>query len=316
MAFSKPEALERLTASIDAGRLAHAYLVCGPEGSGKRDLVHTLSERLLSVPRADFEKNPDYHTIAPESRSRRILIDQMRELEKAMRERAVSGPRKVAVIFDADRMQPQAANAFLKTLEEPPAGSHFFLISSLPGALMDTIVSRCLPVHLMAGSAAPMDPAEAGLVESFREALNPGILPETAGLQFARAFSELLGRERDAIRGGFEADFKAEQAHYKQTTDGKWLEDREDQLKAGAEAAVVRRRGELIQIVYREISRGLLASTTGADAGDSAQTRAWLRCAAALDALSDDLQRGVYESLAIEAGFLNLFHNRPTCASS
>lgn len=312
MAFVLRDALDRLNASLDAGRLAHAYLVCGPVGSGKAALVDALCERILGGTTAQLEKHPDFHTIGPESKSRRILIEQMRTLEHAMRERAIAGDRKVAVIRDADRMQPQAANAFLKTLEEPPPGSHFFLISSLPGALMDTIISRCLPVHLIGGGVGAASEAEEELDTALSRLLSDGVSRETAGLQFARLFLDILARERDAIRSEFMDGFKAEQAHYKQSTDGKWLDDREEQVKASAEAAVILKRGELLQLVHRHLAQRLRKSAaTTLSADEIHQSRAWLRCADAVDALAADLQRGVYEPLAVEAGFLKLFQNRP-----
>jgi len=312
MAFPLPEALQRLNASIDAGRLAHAYLICGPIGAGKEELVDALCVRLLNTKVSELAKHPDFHTVAPESKSRRILIEQMRTLEHSMRERAIAGRRKVAVIHDADRMQPQAANAFLKTLEEPPSGSHFFLTSSLPGALMDTIISRCLPIHLVGSGVTKETESAATLTSALNDLLGGKISRETAGLQFARVFLDVLSQERETIRASFQEGFKSEQAHYKQSTDGKWLEDREDQVKAASEAAVIQKRGELLHVVHRHLAERLrrnAATTLNSDFAPDA--RAWLRCTDALDALTTDLQRGVYESLAVEAGFLNLFQHRP-----
>ncbi len=312
MAFPLPEALQRLNASIDAGRLAHAYLICGPSGAGKNELVNTLCVRLLNTNASELAKHPDFHSVAPESKSRRILIEQMRTLEHAMRERAIAGRRKVAVIHDADRMQPQAANAFLKTLEEPPSGSHFFLTSSLPGALMDTILSRCLPIHLVGSGAADETESAATLTSALNQLLSGKMSRETAGLQFARVFLDVLSQEREAIRETFQEGFKSEQAHYKQSTDGKWLEDREDQVKAASEAAVIQKRGELLQVVHRHLAERLRRNAAATlNAEFAADARAWLRCTDALDALATDLQRGVYEPLAVEAGFLNLFQHRP-----
>ena len=82
----------------------------------------------------------------PESKSRRIVIEQIRELEHALQMRSTNGRRKVVIISEADRLQPQAANAFLKTLEEPPSNSLLLLLTALPEALPDTIVSRCISI--------------------------------------------------------------------------------------------------------------------------------------------------------------------------
>ena len=89
--------------------------------------------------------HPTFTSRLPGSKSRRIVIDQIRGLEHALQMRAPDGRKKVAIISDADRLQPQAANAFLKTLEEPPNDSLLLLLSALPEALPDTILSRCLP---------------------------------------------------------------------------------------------------------------------------------------------------------------------------
>src|SRR5207245_4481169 len=84
----------------------------------------------------------------PESKSRRILTEQIRELEHGLQMQAAEGRRKVAIVADADRLQPQAANAFLKTLEEPPKDSLLLLLSDLPEALPETILSRCIAIPL------------------------------------------------------------------------------------------------------------------------------------------------------------------------
>ncbi len=155
MAFPPAHALERLLEAQAAGRLGHAYLFCGPRGSGKQGVIERLSASILGAAPGAVLKHPDFHSAEPESKSRRILIEQIRRLESALRAKAFVGNRKVAVIRDADRLQPQAANAFLKTLEEPPAGSHVFLTSSTPDALLDTISSRCIVVHLQPGPVHP-----------------------------------------------------------------------------------------------------------------------------------------------------------------
>src|SRR5207302_1363131 len=77
-------------------------------------------------------------------------IEKILELEHGLQMRASDGRRKVAIIAEADRLQPQAANAFLKTLEEPPRNSLLLLLSALPEALPDTIVSRCISIPLAA----------------------------------------------------------------------------------------------------------------------------------------------------------------------
>ena len=108
---------------------------------------------------------PGVYLAEPESKSRRIVIDQVRTLEHALQMRSADGHRKVAIVADADRLQPQAANAFLKTLEEPPNDSLLLLLSSMPEVLPDTILSRCIAVPLAAEEKAEPSAEERELVE-------------------------------------------------------------------------------------------------------------------------------------------------------
>src|SRR5207237_6964577 len=85
---------------------------------------------------------PDVFVTEPASRSRKIVVDQIRGLERALQLRTAGNRKKIGIIRDADRMQTQAANAFLKTLEEPPQNSLLLLLTALPEALPETIVSR------------------------------------------------------------------------------------------------------------------------------------------------------------------------------
>src|SRR3954466_10783264 len=150
MAFSKKSAIGFLRRVHEQNRLAHAYLISGPVGSGKRDVAADLANAVNGTAVNDVfsSKAREIFLAEPESKSRRILIEQIRELEHGLQMRAAEGCRKVAIIAEADRLQPQAANAFLKTLEEPPANSLLLLLSALPEALPDTILSRCIPIPL------------------------------------------------------------------------------------------------------------------------------------------------------------------------
>jgi len=316
MAFPPKHALERLLEAQSSGRLAHAYLLCGPRGSGKTQLIEELSARILGSEPGTVERHPDFHSAEPESRSRRILIEQIRRLEQALRSKPTAGPRKVAVIRDADRLQPQAANAFLKTLEEPPAGSHVFLTSSAPDALLETIVSRCIVVHLQPGPPQPPTEAAQELLTALEKLLADPGSPTRAGFALARHFLDVLTRERERIREESEEAFKAEQSHYKQTTDGSWLEEREEQLKALSEASAIRTRADLMQILagwFADVLRVQHGSSPALDRpairseAASTDARLTLRRIQAVDETASTLDRGVQEALAVESGFLKLF---------
>src|SRR5437879_10017516 len=150
MAFSRTAAVEYLRRAHQQNRLAHAYLISGPPGSGKQLLAAELASLVNGTNANDVfsSKAREIFVAQPESRSRRIVISQIRELEHALQMRASNGRRKVAIIPDADRLQTEAANAFLKTLEEPPKDSLLLLLSALPEALLETILSRCIAITL------------------------------------------------------------------------------------------------------------------------------------------------------------------------
>src|SRR6516165_2443218 len=150
MAFARTTALEFLRRAYEQNRLAHAYLITGAPGSGKEVLAAELASLVNGTATKDVfsTKARDIFIARAESKSRRIVVAQIRDLEHALQMRASNGRRKVAIIPDADRLQTEAANAFLKTLEEPPKDSLLLLLSALPEALPETILSRCIAIPL------------------------------------------------------------------------------------------------------------------------------------------------------------------------
>src|SRR3954454_22422376 len=171
MAFLPDAALEYLRRAHQQNRLGHAYLISGSPGSGKRMLAAQVAALVNGTKAEDVfsTRAHDIFVAEPESKSRRIVIDQVRELEHALHMRATGDGRKVAIIAEADRLQSQAANAFLKTLEEPPQNSLLLLLSALPEVLPDTIISRCIPIPLAATTANGKGTAhDADLVDLLR----------------------------------------------------------------------------------------------------------------------------------------------------
>ena len=148
MPFRAEELRERFAASIEQGRMGHSYLLTGDRSEALENLAMGLAGQVLD---AAPQEHPDFHSVRPESKSRHITVKQIRELEHELYLRPYSAPLKVAVIFDAERMclaGASAANAFLKTLEEPPAHTLILLTSARPAMLLPTIISRCLRLDL------------------------------------------------------------------------------------------------------------------------------------------------------------------------
>src|SRR6201993_1616967 len=172
MPFSRARALEYLRRAHEQNPLAHAYLITGSPGSGKQLLAADLASLVNGTPAKDVfsAKAREIFVARPESKSRRIVIAQIRELEHALQMRASNGRRKVAIVPDADRLQTEAANAFLKTLEEPPKDSLLLLLSELPEALPETILSRCIAIPLASDREVHSEKEEEKLVKLLQQA--------------------------------------------------------------------------------------------------------------------------------------------------
>lgn len=213
--------IRQLTAVLRSDRLAHAYLFGGPEGVGKR-LVAARWATAINCERPASGRpetfggcpsgpdacrscrmelsgtHPDRLLIEPDGQF--IKIEQVRELQAALNFTAWSGRRKIALIDRAERLNQEAANALLKTVEEPPADSLLILISSAPDDLLPTLRSRCHLVRFF-----PLEPQQLTrwLIDQRRWA------PEEAALVSAiangcvgRALAgdpALLREERDAV---------------------------------------------------------------------------------------------------------------------
>jgi DNA polymerase-3 subunit delta' len=322
VAFTPKVALEYLASAQKRSRLAHAYLITGAPGSGKRALAAELAHRVNGAPAEDIFTGsaPDVHLASPESKSRRIVIEQIRSLEHALQMRASDGRRKVAVISEADRMMTQAANAFLKTLEEPPNNSLLLLLSSIPEILPETILSRCIEIPLTSPADVALSSEEEQLVELLNRLTNASSGSVHEAYQLAQGVHGLLTQTRESIQDETAAALKREEVHYKNTTDGgAWLDTREDHYKALAESLYLQQRAQLIETLFRWWTDVLRAST-GVEQRDLPQARGSTEAVASrlttpeilqrirrLEQLRDHLGRNIQEALAIEVAFLNIF---------
>ncbi len=155
-----------LRRSLAGERVAHAYLFEGIDGCGKMLTALSLVEALFcgsaepcggcpACRKLASLQHPDLHLLEPEKGV--IKIDQIRELQKELSLRPVEAPKKACIVSQAHKMNQSAANAFLKTLEEPPGSALLILLSDTPTALLPTILSRCqrlrfnpLPLEIVA----------------------------------------------------------------------------------------------------------------------------------------------------------------------
>ena len=155
----QPRAVALLSRALATDRVAHAYAFVGPAGAGRMATALAFAQALLCADGGcgacnacrlvDARQHPDLHVIAPTppetnpKGARAIRIGAIRELGRQAALRPVTARRKVFVLDEAERMTGEAPQAFLKTLEEPPAATVLILILPRARALPATVLSRC-----------------------------------------------------------------------------------------------------------------------------------------------------------------------------
>lgn len=341
----KEQGVQLLQRSLERGRLAHAYLFTGSQIRELEAVAQSLAKTLncrepiqgasgvaidscdhcINCRKIEGPGHPDVHWIRPESKSRLIVIDQVRDLMRNINLKPAEAEYKVAVIVGAERMNVAAANAFLKTLEEPPAKSILILLSTDAARLLETILSRCLRLNFGAEGVLKADPAHLEWLKRFgdmaagaqttllgRYRLLDLLLQHLAGLK-----SQIEGTltERSPIQRYEEAD---------KSLRDKW----EDELVAAIESEYRRQRAEILSLLQwwlRDVWLETLARKNGGPvAGDKVsllglpqisgaqQVAARISVEQALANLDniEGLQRllntNVQEALALEVGLLKL----------
>lgn len=170
------QAVELLCRAFDAGRSAHGYLIVGPPRGAGQAVVERVLQHLLcsghprpcgacpACRQVLLHTHPDLRWLEPEKKSRQFGADTVRDLSRMANQTSYSGGWRAGVLVNADRLTPAAANAFLKTLEEPPPRCAFFLLTDAPQALLPTILSRCQRVTVEGAAVVLPEDVEARLV--------------------------------------------------------------------------------------------------------------------------------------------------------
>lgn len=233
--IAQDRALLPLRSALRRGTLHHAYLFGGPEGVGKARAARLLAQAANCEggtagpggfredpcgkcgPCRKISKgiHPDVHVLHEErvmvkagaweprggrSPSKDIVVDQVRDLvDRRLALKRFEGRRRFVLVDPADAMNPQAQNALLKTLEEPPDDTTLVLVASSPDSLLPTIRSRCLRVPF---SPVPASAVEERLLAEGHEPAAARLAAAISGGSLGRALSlddEVLAAERDAV---------------------------------------------------------------------------------------------------------------------
>ncbi|MEK7333386.1 MAG: DNA polymerase III subunit delta' [Nitrospirota bacterium] len=164
--IGQEKAINILLGTLSQNRIPSSYLFAGESGIGKKftavNFAKTLNclnsqpsdccDECPSCKKIDSQTHPDFMMVTPEKSE--IRVEEVRAIEEALSFAPYEGKSKVVIVDEAEAMNASAANAFLKTLEEPPPQSIIILIASSPERLPETIRSRCSRVNFLPLSAA------------------------------------------------------------------------------------------------------------------------------------------------------------------
>lgn len=282
MPFPPSRVEELFQTAAKEGRLAHAYLLTGAPPAELESLGKGLAANLLD---ADLEGHPDFFVLRPESKSRRVSIAQVRSLEHSLSRRPHKAPLKVALILEAERMclpPAEAANAFLKTLEEPPDHSLLILTSDRPEQLLPTVRSRCLTFPILPDKhPAPIEGIEE-LTRLWAESSEPTPL---AAYRRASILQSFLLSTRDRLNAQSEEE----------------VEDEEGDENESAQSATL--AGQLVR-VREDIITHLIRSAWGR--AQSSLRPEIVREVDSLEKLRLALARNIDPTLAIEVSCLRI----------
>jgi DNA polymerase-3 subunit delta' len=282
MPFPPSRVEELFQAAAKEGRLAHAYLLTGAPPAELESLGKGLAANLLD---ADLEGHPDFFVLRPESKSRRVSIAQVRSLEHSLSRRPHKAPLKVALILEAERMclpPAEAANAFLKTLEEPPDHSLLILTSDRPEQLLPTVRSRCLTFPILPDKhPAPIEGIDE-LTRLWAESSEPTPL---AAYRRASILQSFLLSTRDRLNAQSEQE----------------VEDEEGDENESAQSASL--AGQLVR-VREDIITHLIRSAWGR--AQSSLRPEIVREVDSLEKLRLALARNIDPTLAIEVSCLRI----------
>lgn len=329
-------AIDYLRRSIAGGRAAHAYLISGPASVGKALLALRLAQALncetegpdpcltcRACKRIARGNHPDVRSagmatqgqgLKPDEAARQkdLKIDTVRAWQNDIALKPYEGRRRVFILHDAEKLNEAAANAMLKTLEEPPPYATLVLVANTSGDLLPTIVSRCQPLKLRPVPRPQI--AEALRARYNLAASDAELLAAWSGGRVGWAFHMVEAPEELEARQT-QLDALVELTVQGRGESFRWAEERAKEYRSGEQAAVFALL-DLWQSWWRDImltAAGCPEQIMHVDRRDDlARAAARYRLAdlhafvARLDATARQLRENVNPQLALENVFLHL----------
>jgi len=316
--------LKKFQDGFKSGRLGHAYLIVGDPRGNAAQLAESILRMLFcgqdnppcgacnNCRRVAGRIHPDIVWIEPIKKSRGILVEQVEGVVRNILETTFEGGWKAVVLLSAERMNNEAANKLLKTLEEPPPRSMFLLLTDQPEALLPTIISRCQRV-VLSDSLAETE-----------EGLRSAVVKIATGLAGGRIAARLFqAREMMALLKSIRDQAEEEAAEWLEANQvgDEQADDLEKISQGRAEAIYRERRREVLRLLLlwqRDLL--LCASGLGDDglfffSSESSQIRAaaaGLTCSQAMNNINvvenmqAHLDQYLSEFMVIERAFLQL----------
>jgi DNA polymerase-3 subunit delta' len=343
--------IQLLQRSLERGRLGHAYVFSGQDLSELEGIALTLAKTLncqepvkrngvpvdccdkcLNCQKIEHGNHADVFWVRPESKLRVIKMNQVvrrddspaRVLLEFVNLKPTESEYKIAIIVAADRMNEQSANAFLKTLEEPPAKSILVLLTTEPQRILETIFSRCLRLKFGGDSQRPLSPAQMAWLTGFSETA----AAEQKSLLGRYRLMDVLLKKLNELKTAIDEKLTEQSPLQRYKDAEKDLQERwEDELKAAVEAEYRRQRSELLSVLQwwlrdvwvRKIRNSKSETRSGGsellrfpEIAGSERVAGRISAAEALENLQvmEQIQRWLYtnvqEALALEVGLLKL----------
>lgn len=324
MAFTCDQAYTLLQNTRKNGRQPHALLITGAPAAGTHRLALQLAADLNGAHADTLEalQHPNCRVLRPGSKIRTISIDAVRSVEPFLALRADAGATKLVIIDEADRLMTEAANAFLKTLEEPPPQTLIILITEIPNALLPTILSRCIRLDLRdTHPGVRLSRVQELFLPAVKHALNR-IGNDVAALGLRADFQTLLTKRREEITERITSALKAEAKTISEGTDIRnWEAMQKDITNARIESEYLAERAQMLELLTLCLGQAVLIASGAPDVhpimpelktlATQCTVADLLRRMRAVDALRQDLRYNVNEALALDARLLDIIGTSP-----